>query len=221
MKASPQRAREKRVTRAIVVTQSICVKWKGGEGNLKRSALKTATPEQEILHKNLGKLVRKTSEKDVQIAHFLQEVCWENMLTRNLGRQSNRNHSLCFTENKNGQRNKTPGRTGCGPCLQDSGPDETLDRILRNSAPYTLKGANSRENVNPSNTRSEILGSLLHPDPHRRYKPDYAFVLPPPRWALCPLQFLLPRTVFFHSPPSLIASLTLLRGQQHPDLALW
>lgn len=154
MKASPQRAREKRVTRAIAVTQSICVKWKGGEGNLKRSALKTATPEQEILHKNLGKLVRKTSEKDVQIAHFLQEVCWENMLTRNLGRQSSRNHSLCFTENKNGQRNKTPGRTGCGPCLQDSGLDQTLDRILRNSAPCTLKGVNSRENVNPSNTRS-------------------------------------------------------------------
>lgn len=114
MKASPQRAREKRVTRAIVVTQSICVKWKGGEGNLKRSALKTATPEQEILHKNLRKLVSKTSERDVQIAHSLQEVCWENMLTRNLGRQSSRNHSLCFTENKNGQRNKTPAGLAVG-----------------------------------------------------------------------------------------------------------
>lgn len=63
MKASPQRAREKRITRAIVVTQSICVKWNGGEGNLKRSVLKTATSEPEVLHKNRRKLVRKNLRK--------------------------------------------------------------------------------------------------------------------------------------------------------------
>lgn len=143
------------------------------------------------------------------------------MLTRNLGRQSSRNHSPCFTENKNGQRNKTPGRTSCGPCLQDSGPDQTLDRILSNSVPYTLKGVNSHENVNPSNMwnmrSSGHCCTLIHTG-DTNLTMSLCFSLPDEH--LCPLQFLLPRTAFFHSPPFLIASITLLRGQQHPDLAL-
>lgn len=101
-----------------------CVKEKGREGNLSRSAL------------NCCLWARGSAQKweEAQTVHFLQGVCWENILARNLEKQSSRNHSLCFMENKNGQWNKTPGRTGVGHVYRTV-PDQSLDSIQRNSGP--------------------------------------------------------------------------------------
>lgn len=109
-KALLQRAGEKYVTRAILQTQSVCVRGRMGKGTW-RDERWIATSEQHALQKKKkprSSLERKAFEREARSACWLQEAYWGDVLTKSPGKRSRKNHTPCLTESRSGQ-SKTSG----------------------------------------------------------------------------------------------------------------